>query len=464
MPRSLRSFFEEMSKVDKDWCLEITRLVHPSRFEVSALAKNLEDAGIEKALLFTNVTNLLGEKAEFDLLINTFARRSYCAVALGLAPEQWRMDLVEKYAALKSSPGEIKVVPASEAPCQEVIWPAQDLDLRRFPVPILHEKDAGPYFTMANVMRSRQGDFYDVSCTKNMIYGPRRVSCSANPRLNIRHLARIISEFEAADEPTPVALVQGHHPAFYLGGQALMPYGNNDYLTIAGFLGEPLRLTPSLTWGERFLVPADAEIIIEGEILPGVREKQNPFGEFSGHYQAERLAPVIEVRAVSHRRNAVLQAIFPGHPDLLNLGGVTKEGNVMEAVKRVVPGVTAVHLPFSGCSRFSCYVALKRLSAADPRRAALAVFNTIEDCKLVVVVDPDIDVFNEREVLWAVVTQARLDRDLTVIPQAQGFRPWLGSAIAIIDATRPDDPDFPERSRIPQDVLARMEISAFLGS
>lgn len=141
-----------------------------------------------------------------------------------------------------------------------------------------------------------------------------------------------------------------------------------------------------------------------------------------------------------------MQAIFPGHPDLLNLGGVTKEGNLFEAIKRVVPQVTAVHLPYSGCSRFACNIALKKNSDANIKRAAFA---TVEDIKMVTVVDPDIDVFNEREVHWAVVTQARPHEDVSIIPEAQSFRPWLGSSVMIIDATKPDDPIFSERMFVP---------------
>jgi 2,5-furandicarboxylate decarboxylase 1 len=86
-------------------------------------------------------------------------------------------------------------------------------------------------------------------------------------------------EYEDRNLRAPVIVILGHHPAFYLSSCAMTAMGNNDYLTASAFLKEPLRLTPSTTWGEKFMVPADAEVIIEGEILPGVRQPQNPFGE-----------------------------------------------------------------------------------------------------------------------------------------------------------------------------------------
>jgi UbiD family decarboxylase len=312
---------------------------------------------------------------------------------------------------------------------------------------------------MVNVMKSRRGGFYDISFCKNQIYDARLMSSSANLRFNIRHLARIINEYAEKDEPAPVILVIGHHPAFYLGSQALIPFGVNDYLTVAGFLREPLRLTPSVTWGDEFLVPADAELIIEGELLPKVRRKQNPFGEFSGHYQAERMAPVIEAKAITHRRSAIVQAIFPAHADHLNIACVPREGSLLSALRRVVPGVTAVHLPSWGCSRFSCVVALRKESPADVQKAAMTAFTNLDDCKMVIVVDPDIDVYNHHDVWWAVVTQARFESDLTVIPNAQSFRSWLGTSVAVIDATRPDDPEFPERCMIPEEILERVKIT-----
>jgi UbiD family decarboxylase len=228
-------------------------------------------------------------------------------------------------------------------------------------------------------------------------------------------------------------------------------------------MNEPLRLTSSETWGEEFLVPADAEIVIEGYVLPHVRKEQNPFGEISGHYQEKMNSPVIEVTAVTHRRGAIMQSIFPGHPEHWILGGIPKEGSVINAIRKTVPTVTGVHLPNSGCGRFTCFISLaENHEFIDVNRAAMIAFTEMPNLKMCIIVDEDIDIFNEREVFWAVATQTHWDRDMQVIKKIQGFREWLGDAVVIIDATRPRDIEFPKHNEIPAEALARIDISKYI--
>jgi UbiD family decarboxylase len=223
-----------------------------------------------------------------------------------------------------------------------------------------------------------------------------------------------------------------------------------------------LRLTASETWGKDFLVPADAEAIIEGEVPPHVRESQNPFGEILGYYQQEMKVPVIEVTAITHRKNAVVQDVWPGQIDHWNLGGIPKEGSVFNAIKKSVPGIKAIHLPPSGCGRVIAYISVKKEFDNEPRKAAMQAFVEMPNLKLVVVVDDDVDVFNEREVMWAVGTRTHWDKDLEVIRQVQNFRGWLGDAVAIIDATKPLKANFPERNQVSDEAMQRVDVSKYV--
>jgi UbiD family decarboxylase len=327
------------------------------------------------------------------------------------------------------------------------------------PIPMHHKDDVGPYLTMTCIMKGGDKVFYDITFTKNMYYGSQRMSISAHPH---HHLRTIIEENEEKNKRTPVIIVLGHHPAFYLSSCCLTPYGNDDYMTASAFLQEPLRLTPSETWGEDFLVPADSEIIIEGEVPPHKRESQNPFGEILGYYQPEMKVPIIEVTAITHRKGAILQDIWSGQMDHWNLGGIPKEGSVFNVIKKNIPGVKAIHLPASGCGRVICYISIKKEFENEPRKAAMQAFVEMPNLKLAVVVDDDIDVFNEREVMWAVGTRTHWDKDLEVIRNVQSFRGWLGDAVAVIDATIPLKGDFPKRNEIPQDALERVDVSKYI--
>jgi len=317
-----------------------------------------------------------------------------------------------------------------------------------------HEKDVGPYFVMTCIMKGLKGDYYDITFNKNWLKTSKRMSVSAHAH---HHLEAMITEYEKEKRRAPIVVVLGHHPAFYLSSCCLTPLGNNDYLTASSFLDEPIRLTASHTWGKDFLVPAEAEVIVEAEVLPGVREKQNPFGEIAGYYQPEMLVSVAEVTAITMKKNPVIQGIFPGRAEHWNLGGIPKEGSVYGQVKRNIAGVKAIHIPHSGCGRFSCYISLQKEFENEPRKAAMAAFTEMPNLKMAVVVDDDIDVYNEREVLWAVATRTHWDKDLEVIRKIQNFRPWLGDAVTMIDATRPRGVNFPERNAIPADALIQAE-------
>lgn len=459
MARDFQGFLHDVQARHPELMAQVEAEVDPGHHEAAALLQRMEEAGDLRMVLFRNVRDVEGSPSRFPLVLNLFADRRLCALALGLEPSAHRTELAEEFARRERGRREVVRVKSGQAPCQQQVWRGAEADVRKLPIPMTHEKDVAPYFTMACIMKGLSGEFYDATFTKNMLQGPQRMSLSAHAH---HHLDFIVKEHEAAGRRAPVAVVLAHHPAFFLAACALMPYGNDDYASISGFLEEPLRVAPSVTWGDAFWVPADAEIIVEGEVPPRVRAVQNPFGEIAGYYQEPMEMPVMEVTAITFRRDAIFQAMFAGHYDHWNLGGIPKEGSLYNVIKRNVPGLKAVHLPPSGCCRFSCYIALKKQFDNEPRKAALAAFTEMPNLKLAVVVDEDVDIFNEREVQWAVVTRTWWDEDLEVIRKIQSFRGWLGDAVAVIDATRPLRRPFPEKNRIHPQAYRKMDPKAYL--
>jgi len=216
-------------------------------------------------------------------------------------------------------------------------------------------------------------------------------------------------------------------------------------------MGEPLRLVASETFGDELLVPADAEMVIEGRVLPYERDAEGPFGDYTGFYGTATESPVVEVTAITRRCDAYCMDILAGHPDHRLLGAVPKEGSIYRKVQAVVPTVEAVCLPISGTGRFHCYISIDKRCEGEAKLAAMAAFTGSELIKHVIVVDRDVDVYDEEEVLWAVATRVDAATDLSIINRVKGSRldpvhpgqDW-GSKL-IIDACQNEGIEFPDR-------------------
>jgi 2,5-furandicarboxylate decarboxylase 1 len=199
-----------------------------------------------------------------------------------------------------------------------------------------------------------------------------------------------------------------------------------------------------------------------------VREVEGPFGEFPGTYGPQRVRWVIEVQAIQHRKGAIWQNIFSGHPDTWVLGSFPKEGGLFNRIKEAVPGLRAVHLPTSAVGRFHCYISIDKRTDEEAKEAARIALGAVDFIKHVVVVDADIDVFRDEDVLWAVATRVQADRDVEVIAKMRGSAldpsqtDDLYGAKMIVDATRPLDRPFEARIGVPEDVMRRVDVDRLI--
>lgn len=462
--RSLKDFLERLKRRLPDDLIHIERTVSPAEFEVTALLQHLENEKKFPALLFAKPLNLKGEPAAFPLLSNLFATRARCALALGMEPEDERLPLSLEYARREELLLPPVTVPRRDAPVKEVVKAGSAADLYELPVVRHHAMDPAPYIDMTPVMKDPDGGFYNAAFMRTMVKGERKLGLHMSPR----HNWQIHRKHEEKKRPTPVAIVVSHHPAFYLGALNVSPFGVDDYARIGAIMGAPLRLSASETWGAEFMVPADAEMIIEGHVLPGVKEVEGPFGEFTGYYGPQRLRNVIEVTAITHRRDAIFQHIFTGHRDTWVLGGIPKEGSLFNLIRGIVPTTQAVHFPLSGCCRFNCYISIDKKVDGETKQAALAALGGCDFVKHVVVVDADIDIYNEEEVMWAVATRVQADQDVDIIKNVKGntLDPSqtdnIMTAKMIIDATRPLQRPFAARVEVPKAAMEKTRLEDFI--
>jgi 2,5-furandicarboxylate decarboxylase 1 len=460
MPKDLPGFISRISAEFPDHVARVRRPVRANDYEVTAILQHLDDAGQYPMTLFEQPFNMLGEPSEFPIVSNVFGTRERCALALDLPPEQAKLPLSLEYARRERQQIEPQVIDPADAPVKQVVQRGDEIDIRRLPIVKHFEGDVSEVITMAAVMKDPDTGIYDVSFVKGFPKDARKAGVS----IHTPHLERILAKYEQRGEPAPYVHILGHHPAFYLGSLALTLYDSDDYATIGSFLGEPLRLVPSETWGKDFLVPADAEIIIEGEIPPGERTVVDPFGEVTRLYQAQCLRPVLNVTALTHRRGAWSQDIFSGHQGHWNLGAIPKEGSVYNALQRRFGNIEAVHMPYSGCGRLACYISMHKTREGQGKEVAITALPESWTFEVIIVVDADVDVFNERDVLWAVYTYMDPTRDLDIIHNftKNVFTSAFQGQRILIDATRPLDVAFPEKYRMPPDVMQRIKLDEWI--
>jgi 2,5-furandicarboxylate decarboxylase 1 len=340
------------------------------------------------------------------------SRRAWIAEAMGVEESA----LLAAYRAAAERPLSWREVPRADAPCQSIVHDGAATDVRALlPIPTHSEHDSGAYITAGLVIaRNPRTGVQNVSINRIQVHAARRMAILMLPR----HLASFYQAAEAAGEALPVAVVIGVDPLTLLASQAISPI-DHDELEIAGALhGAPLAVAKCLTSDVR--VPAAAEIVIEGRILPGVRVPEGPFGEFPKYYSAQEAREVIEIDAITHRPGPIFHTIIPAEMEHLLLGAIPREATLLSHLQRTFPGVTDVHLAVGGVCRYHLHVKMKKRREGEPKNVILGAFGAHYDIKQVIVVDEDVNVHDPAEVEWAVATRFQADRDLVVISGAQG--------------------------------------------
>jgi UbiD family decarboxylase len=451
MAKDLRGFIAELEAKSPEEVARVAKLVSP-RYEISAILTHLENRKRFPLLYFENV-----EGGRAPVVINAQASRTLMAAALECHPR----DLAARFSERQANP--IAPVEINDAPVHEFVKLGDEVNLAEIPLLTHYDVNAAPYITAGIVVATDSGTgVRNTSYNRLMMAGKRelRIFMAIG-----RHLWTLHNRMEQRNRPLPIAIVVGVHPLFSLGAQAFTPSTEDEYAVIGGMLNEPLRLARAKT--VPILVPADAELIIEGNILPNVRRIEGPFGEFTGHAVESDERQVIEVNAITHRKNYLFQDIHAGYNEHKLMGAVPREAALLRAVRQTVPTVKDVCMPVSGTCRFHAYISISKRAPGQAKNAICAAFAADMLLKHVIIVDDDIDVFDEERVLWAVANRFQADRGLLVIPNAQGSEldPSAGpggvNAKMGLDATKPLS-GFPPELRVPEEIMKRIRLEDFL--
>jgi UbiD family decarboxylase len=451
MAQDLRSFLDLVKRTRPADFQIVSRAIDPA-YEITALVAKLEKEGRRRPVLL--LENVKG--SSFPVLTNLHASRSRLAAAIHAAPDR----MLETYLRAMERPVAPRVV--ATGPVKEVVWRGGDVDLSALPQIVHHERDAGPYVTAAiSFARDPAGETWNCAYNRLMLQGRDRTSIHLTLG---KHLWEFHKIAEARGESLPVAFAIGVHPAIALGALAIGSIDEDERAIMGALLGEPLELVKCET--SDVLVPAHAELVLEGEILPAARVAEGPFGEFTGYSLGERQREIVRYTAITHRRDAMFQDITVAHLDHMLLSTIPMEANLYRAVRAMVPSVKAVRVP----SPFTCYVSIEQRLPGQGKNAIMAVLGADLYMKRVVVVDHDVDVFDDRQVNWALATRCQPDRDITVITNARGSdldpstREDGYTAKWGVDATaKPSVSAFTPRHRVPPEVWQRLRLEDYLG-
>jgi len=416
---SLRSFLADMQK--RNQLMQIEDEVSP-RFEISAFMKEFDEGPI---LYFDNV-----KSNRTKIVAGVCGTRQRLCWALGVTPDTLYSKIIKSW----RDPIQPKIVRGG--PVNEVVERAR---LSKLPILTHFERDAGAYITSSVISaRSPDGKIENVSIHRLQVLDDNHLAI----RLVPRHLYNMWKSAKERKENVEIAITIGTHPAVMMAASSPVPFGVSEFGVANAFLNNKMGLVKCEHVNA--YAPAEAELVLEGRILPDREVTEGPLVDITGTYDVQRKQPVIELVSMMHRRDYMYQALLPAGSEHKLLMGLPHETMIWEAVSKVVPTVKAVNLSNGGCGWLHAIISIEKLVDGDAKNALTAAFSAHPSLKHAVVVDTDIDVYDPNVVEWAIATRFQANEDLLIIPQARGstLDPTADQETGLttkvgVDATRP---------------------------
>lgn len=339
---------------------------------------------------------------------NLVGTKKRLALAFGLTNEHKLLEVYRKRRGSVGKPRRVKDGPVKEV----ILRNGKQVDLNSLPIPIYHEGDAGPYITCGVLTaKDPQTGARSMGLHRLQVKGSRRMGVHlANPPIS-----HFVAKAEENNRPLDIAISLGVHPILLLASIVSAP--TEDKIAIAGsLLGCPLALARCET--SDVDIPAHAEVVIEGRVLPKVREREGPFGETSGYYFSDQ-SHVIEVTAITQRKDPILQALHPTSQEVALLCGPAGEAEIVQMLRE--KGFAVEDLALSASSgRTHVALSLRKRHDSEPRQVLHFLLAGVPYLKHAVVVDEDVDVQEPRDLEWAIATRVQGDEDLVMMPGLRG--------------------------------------------
>jgi 4-hydroxy-3-polyprenylbenzoate decarboxylase len=454
MYRDLREFID---LVDKLGNLRRIEGADP-RFEIGGITEVAAGQPDCPALLFDAIA---GYPRGFRIFTNATTTPQRAALALGINPALRPLDALRAWMEKRKSLRPHEPIVVDDAAYLENTSMGAEVDLTKFPAPIWHRQDGGPFIGSGSIVimrdpdaRAPDGGWINASIYRVQVHGRDRLTVQFDHAG--RHGAIIAKKYWEQGRPCPIAIVNGEDPALFIAGFEYLPPGQSEYGFAGAIKGAAIEIQPGPQTG--LPIPAQAEIVFEGQLLPMSETTlpEGPFGEFTGYYASEaRPAPVMQVTAAYHRNDPILLGSPPMKPPRFHFGLPFRAATIWQNLEAA--GVTDVVGAWQHVSQLMTVVALAQRYDGHAKRAGLIAAAHSYMARLVVVVDEDVDPSNLHDVMWAVATRCEPAEQIDIvrhawssaldprIPAEDKMRGITAHSKVIIEACRP----FPWRDRFP---------------
>lgn len=376
------------------------------KYELGAIChRSLKVRGDQnKALLFENI-----EGYDIPIATNLLATKKRLAIAFEIDVDSFNKEWIRR----TRNPIAPKIV--DSGPCKEQIYLGDDVDLYKLPHPIWNGKDGGPYITLpCQISKDPITGERNAGIYRSMVHDKKTLGILAAP---YRHIAQ--HWLRNSGKPLPIAIAIGLHPTIYMATASAFAKGVDEIAVAGGLKGSPFDLVKCET--NDLEVPASSEIVIEGLVQPEKKHDEGPFGEYTGYYVEKGLNPIVEVTAITHRKNPIYQGTYIGRPPT--------ESSVMACVQREAEFLNQVSLPgikkikvIDASANFLVVVSIKKEFDGYAKMVGMALLGSWAGRlpKMIIVVDEDIDPDNWDEVQWALGTRLNAERGVDIIKDVTG--------------------------------------------
>lgn len=384
-----------LKRLEKEGELIRVKETLSARWEIAAATREIA-RGTGAAVLFENVK---GYKT--PVVCNLLGRTSRLALALGVSEKNLARTYQERRKKL------IKPRIVSRAPVQQVVID-KDVDIfKTIPVLIHHEKDVSPYMSCsATIAKDPE--------TGIQTMGLHRVQVKGKDTLGIflatPPLSHYLTRAERMGKPLQIAVACGMDPVTYLTSCQFFPLGQNKFNLAGALAGRPIEMVRAKTVD--LDVPANAQFILEGEMIPNKRDTEGPFGESTGYYFTYK-NPVARIKAITHRRNPIYQSLIPWADEETVLMDFSRADGLMPALKQALPQVTVLDLSYKGMGQVA-WVQIEKKKDDDAVKVINYLLPSNSFLKLVVVVDKDVNIHDNNEVFWALATRVHFDKNVVI--------------------------------------------------